>query len=106
MSEIIVSLHGTKADSRDIRDALGDLPYDEVEAHGMTGMEHEIAWLVGAVLGSPVAVKLLDLLEKTNAARKIKKVSITRDGKVVIEGAMPADAARLIRAISQGDGAA
>jgi hypothetical protein len=103
MSEINVSLSGSENDAEEIRAELAGIPFDEVEAHSMTGMEHDIAWIIGAALGSPVVVKLLDVLQKANAERKIKKVSISKDGRVIIEGAMPRDAAKLIRTIAESD---
>lgn len=97
MTEITISILGSPSFSDEIAAALKGHDYAEVERNEMTGTESELSWLVVAILGSPVIGKLLDVLEKAAARKKISKVTVSKDGKVEIEGASPKEAARILR---------
>jgi hypothetical protein len=90
---------GAKELSEEMAKALTGHDYSEVEGNEITGVEGELSWLIVAILGSPVISKILDVLEKSVARRKISKVTISKDGKVEIEGATPDEAAKILRSL-------
>lgn len=99
MTMITISLLGASDLSDELAVALEGHDYAEVENSEMTGAEGDLSWLIAAVLGSPVLSKVLDVLEKSVARKKISKVTISKDGKVEIEGASPEEAAKILRSI-------
>ena len=105
MNDVEISILGAEELSAELAMALEGHDYAEVEASGITGAEGDLSWLIAAILGSPVVSKVLDVLEKSVARRKISKVSITKDGKVEIEGATPDEAAKVLRALVSAAGA-
>jgi hypothetical protein len=96
---IELTFTGPESLSEDVAKHLQNEPYDETEAHGMIGTESLLVWVIGAVLGSPVVVKLLDLLRDPNATQKITRVTLTRDGDVILENATPKQIADYLRTI-------
>lgn len=96
---VTISFIGSSDLSNDVENALGDFEYTEVETNQMTGGENELSWLIAAVLGSPVLSKTIDFFEKTISGKKISKVTISKDGKVEIEGASPTEAIKILRAL-------
>lgn len=99
MSEIEISIIGAEELSEEMASALAGYDYSEVQGNEITGVEGELSWLIAAILGSPVISKVLDVLEKSVARKKISKVTIAKDGKVEIEGATPEEAAKILRSL-------
>ena len=97
MTDLTISILAQDENAEPIRAALEGVDHSEVDAHSMTGLEGGIAWLITAVLASPVLVKLLDILQDAATAEKIDKVSVKKNGKVVVEGASAKEAAKLIQ---------
>ena len=99
MSEIEISIIGAEELSEEMASALAGYDYSEVQGNEITGVEGELSWPIAAILGSPVISKVLDVLEKSAARKKISKVTIAKDGKVEIEGATPEEAAKILRSL-------
>ncbi len=99
-NKITISILGASGIAEDVAIQLEGHDYSEVENNEVTGAEGELSWLIAAVLGSPVVSKVLDLLESSMARKKISKVTVSKDGKVEIEGASPEEAAQILRSLN------
>src|ERR1700724_2844679 len=94
------------ADSVDeIEKALADLPYDEVETRSADGTIHGMLWMMALQVAKPVLTKVGAFVDKHLTefmnARKVGKVTIKKDGQVIIENATPAQIKKVLKEIEE-----
>lgn len=99
--QLEVSFTGPEDLSPHVARYLKGEQYDETEGKGMTGSENELLWIIGAVLGSPIVAKLIDLLKDSLTQAKVGKASLSRNGKVIMEGATPAQIIKVLRELNK-----
>jgi len=85
--------------------ALKDIPYDSVETRGADGNIHGMLWMLALQVGKPVLEKIGAFVDKHLTgfmqSRKVGKVTLKKDGQIIIEGATVGQIKKILEQLEQ-----